>query len=279
MAVVELFPTERHVMLLHASEAQRVDGLTAWVLRGLHRRDRVLCPGGSHEHDVDDLVTALSGGDRDTRQSLTAAVVEGRLVMPAAGDFYARGQLEPMHAQALAAGFTGVRFVGEAITALEVVGRAGYAGFEDDLDLVCEDEHVSAMCFYDERLAPRQVVVANLPAHAGGLRTDLFTLTDAGDGHLHLEGELDASNAELLREALASASARVPSGDSLHVKVSDGSFFDVAAVRALVLGTGAVRDRGGQVRLRVWCAPVRDLFALLGIERFAGVVVLDGTDR
>lgn len=278
MTVVDLFPLGRHVLLLHGSEVQRTSSLGGWVLGGLRRRDRVLCPPGSRERDMDGLLTTLAGIDSGARQALTAAVGEGRLLMPTAGDYYSGGGLEPMRAQALADGFTGVRFIGEAVTALALLGPAGYGQFEEDLDLVCEDEQVSAMCFYDQHEVPRGLTLTHVPAHSGGLRADVFAFADGG-GALRLDGELDASNADLLREALTAASERVPPGGSLRLQIGAGAFFDLAAARALLLGTSGFRDTGGRIRLRIASAPVRQLFALLGIERFPGVVVHGGSDH
>jgi anti-anti-sigma factor len=277
MTVVDLFSLGRHVMLLHDSEAQRTGNLGGWVLGGLRRRDRVFCPPGSREHDVEDLLSVLAGGDRNLRRSLEAAVAEGRLLMPTAGDYYGRGRLEAMRAQALADGFIGVRFIGEAVTALSLLGPGGCLEFEADLDVVCEDGRAAAICFYDQRVVPHGLTLDHVPVHAGGLQGNMFALADAG-GALRLDGELDASNAELLQEVLTAASDRQAPGSRLRLQIGEDAFFDIAAARAILLGTSAFRDDGGRVRLRIASAPVRQLFALLGMEHFPGMVVHGGTD-
>jgi anti-anti-sigma factor len=261
-----------HVLLLHRSEGTRARELTAWVRQGLARGERIIYPLADGDGDRNSLLDMLSGPEAAGRQDVDAALADGRLRIASAAEYYPSGRQTTLVGEAFAEGYASVRMFGDADTAMRVLGEQGYLAFEREIDWLCAGGRVSILCTYDERLVPRELALRNVTLHPGGLKVDLLTFA-AHAGEVHLSGELDRSNADLLEASLAFAAERERPGNGLRVVMSNLTFCDVAGARAVLQGSRFLGDSGGRVLLLDPVASVRRTFDLMRVDPFPGLAV------
>ena len=257
---------EGHLALLHASERQRRAGVARWVCQGLDVGAKVV-----HVAHPDESAGGwLKGALRQRGTDVAGAIDRGQL------------QLMSLHAwaesptsqadiveDALTEGFGSVRWSGEygAAASSPWSGHA-HAVCEWVTEELCRTHPVSALCQYPADL-PEETLRRVCAMHGEGVREALLNTARIPNG-LALSGEVDPSNAKLLRSALAAATAE-PGAGFFVVDLSGLEFLDVTAARAMVSGTAAQRGAGGIIRLRAAKPSVKRTIRLLALDRIPGV--------
>lgn len=237
---------------------------------------------------------AVAAGDRVVIFLDTGAADVGRAVAAAVPDA-APGQLSALRFGTDQTGATfgappfGVPEMLAGLTALrEATFEAGYPGisvagdmgwalsagftptdilsYESQVNRFFGDGRATALCLYDRRLFPGEVLTRIGAVHPGPLLR--FTLGGWG-AHLRLAGEVDASNADALPsilELLAGADAVV------LLDASDLRFVDAAGAGSIVCFAASRPHRHTVVR----CARgVRQALQIVGAERVPSLVLRD----
>jgi anti-anti-sigma factor len=249
-----------HLVLVRASQDEWRSGFAAWARRGLEQGEKVICTEGPAEPARPSVLALLAAHGID----VVKAAGQGRLLVLPASQVYPAGCQMQVVDQAAAEGFPTMRMAVEANTALGMLGENGYAEFERTIDRLCRTRPVSALCQYDRELvtAERMPQVAGL--HLAGI-LERQLCTSATQDSVRVVGEIDRTNEELLTCGLRAATAEA--SESFEVDLRAVTFLGVAGYRALVAGTQAFRDRGGQVRLTVSGPGVELVLRLLDIDR------------
>ena len=250
-----------HVLLAEHPGAWRA--VADWMAAGVRRHEQVIRACADQQtHDL--VVRRLT----DVHQlDVSALLRSGQLREPPVEEFYAPRKQESVVTSALAAGYSGVRVCGAADAALEQMSLSEYDALEAELATLCHRYPLSALCPYGEGLL-RDHQDLSIGHHP--VVTDSFGCIVLGFG-AHLSGEFDRGNAELLRSAVARAAGEMRQGDTLVLDLSAVSFFGLAAVRAILTGTEALRDQDGTVVIQAPGSHLGRIFDLLDLSQITGV--------
>jgi anti-anti-sigma factor len=257
-----------HVLLLHDSEEQRRDGLTAWVRRGLELGEKVVytqVPG----RPADSLVAVLEPRGVDAG----AAVREGLLVVLPPTEFFLAEGPGPAVERALAEGFPAVRMSAEAGAALTVVSPAVHRWFEQGVDELVRTRPVHALCQYAQETTPGHVLDDVVAFHLLGVRQASFSTGWDGDG-LVLRGEVDSTNADVFTAALAAAAGIA--SRALCLDLTGLDYLDAASCWRLDDATRRFRAAGGEVVLMGPPPAVERTMRLLEIDELPGMHLAGG---
>ncbi|MBB3084205.1 MEDS domain-containing protein [Geodermatophilus sabuli] len=257
-----------HVLQLHRTEDERLDGLTAWVSRGLAAGEKVICtelprlPAGS-------LVAMLEARGVDG----AAAVRDRRLAVLPAEDFYAAEGHTAVAERALAEGFPGVRVSAEERAWLTVLSPAAHQVVERQMDeLVCT-RPVRTLCQYPQASTTGAELQDVVAVHRSGVRETVFATTRDLDG-LALHGEIDGSNTDVFRAVLAVASRRA--SRVLWLDLADAAHLDAGGCWRLDDATRAFRAAGGYVLLIAPQPPVELILQLMEVDELPGMHLMAG---
>jgi anti-anti-sigma regulatory factor len=252
-----------HVLLLHDSEEQRRDGLTAWVRRGLELGEKVVytqVPG----RPADSLVAVLEPRGVDAG----AAVREGLLVVLPPTEFFLAEGPGPAVERALAEGFPAVRMSAEAGAALTVVSPAVHRWFEQGVDELVRTRPVHALCQYAQATTTGQALDDVVALHLLGVREASFAT--GWDGHgLVLRGEVDPTNTGVFAAALTAAACAASRVLSLDLTGLD--YLDAGSCWRIDDVTRRFRAAGGQVVLVGPPPAVERTMRLLEIDELPGM--------
>ena len=255
-----------HLLLLYDEESQRRAGVAAWVGRGLELGSKILYTELPEEAPASSLRELL----RDEPAALEA-MERGQLeIVPADRSAYEPAFMAGVVDGALAQGYPSVRWSGDASTAWQLMPRGRHQLVERATDRLCSSRPLSALCQYPAHES-RPSVGRLSRSHAAGVKERQFQAAPV-EGGLALAGELDATNHEVLRSLLA-ASAASARGAELLLDLAWVGFLDLAAARALLLGTHDHRNGGGLVRLRSPQPHVTELLQLLAVDRVEGILL------
>jgi anti-anti-sigma factor len=253
-------PWDGHVLLLHRAEDERLTRTSAWARRGLDLGERVVHADGA---DGGGLLDAL----RRRRVDVDAATSAGQL-LPVDAERLADPQaLRDLAAQALEAGYPGVRLEAPALGRPVPAAPEGEGETQD----MCGTGRVSVLCSSDRtrlRGTPLRVAVAS---HPDGVRAGILS-TSLNHAGLALAGEADMSVADVLGAALHAATDAAQG--LAWVDVGELRFLDVAAARAVMHATRRFREEGGTVVLLDARPPVRHVLHVLGLDAIEGLVLL-----
>lgn len=265
-----------HLLLAHATEAERREQLAAWFAAGLaagHRVVYVIDP--TPDAPADPLLDLLAGAATDG----AGAVADGTLVVLPASQFYSDGVPQALVAAALADGRAGVWFSGQASSALTTLTTAQYRSFERFMTRLCAELPASALCQYDLTVPSDWSLLHTLDAHLGGGIRHRLLRSVGGTGRLQVAGEVDASDADLFGALLQVAGEATggdggPAGNDLDVDLRDLAWISAAGLHALAYGTADFCAGGGRVTLRVTPgSSVERTLRLLDLNLPAGVTV------
>jgi anti-anti-sigma factor len=250
-----------HVLLADQPNAWRA--VADWMAAGVRRHEQVI--RASADQQTEDLLLRRL---TDThRLDVSALCSSGQLRQPSMEEFYAPREQETVVTAALAAGYSGVRVCGAADAALEQMSLSEYDDLERELAALCQRYPFSALCPYGEALL-RDHQDLSIGQHP--VVTDAVGCIDSGLGD-RLSGEFDLGNAELVRSAVARAAGETREGGTLVLDLSAVSFFGMAAVRAILAGTEALRDRNGTVVVQAPGSHLGKIFELLDLTQVPGV--------
>ncbi|HEV7402882.1 MAG TPA: MEDS domain-containing protein [Chthoniobacteraceae bacterium] len=168
-ALTTIQPGE-HLGLLYSSREEQMAALIPILQTGLERGER--CIYVADEKSVAELTGALG----KERRTLEAAVESGQLLVLTeevtfllGGCFDADRVLQfcrDAHAQALADGFSGVRFFAEmAWTLACAIGRERIVEYEGRLNALIEELQTIVVCQYDRTLFPPEAILTVLRTH------------------------------------------------------------------------------------------------------------------
>lgn len=257
-----------HVLLLHASESERLSSLIAWASRGLDRGEKVVYtegPDGQHQW----LCSLLDVHGVDVAE----ATRDGRLEILALADFYPPEGQERIIDRALAEGFPAVRMSAEASAALAVLSPKEYLDLERNMDRLSRARPVSAMCQYARAGSIGIQLRDAVSVHLTGVRESHFRSHPLDDG-VALSGELDLSNADVFAELIQAAAGTA--NEVLWLDLATLRFVDAAACRCLAEATEDFRDSGGRVLLVGAQHGVERTMRLLGLHELTGVTMVGG---
>jgi anti-anti-sigma factor len=266
-----------HALLVCGSEPQSSATLTAWVATGLRGGEKVLCAGMT-PYEFASLLDRV--GEPRHGVALADALSAGQLRLAPAEELFPTDDHESVVVAALGEGWAGVRVTGPAGQALARMSPVEYDSLEGTIDALCSRYPLSALCRCDSQFVRMNLALAL--AHHSAVAEDTAVLSvrrgRSGPGaevELNLAGELDASNADLLRELVAQAAAR--SGPApLTLDLEAVAFLSVGSVRALLAATDELRGGGGLVRVRGAGPHVLRVLQLLGVEQLPGFKVEEG---
>jgi anti-anti-sigma factor len=179
---------------------------------------------------------------------------------------------------ALGDGFAGVSIAEDVNWPGQMSGVERLVEYERQVDEVLAERPAHALCLYDWRRLPDDLLDEALATHryvAGKLPVpspSRFRVLPQPDGSFRLAGELDIAEADLLAEVLDRSSS---GADQVDLDLGDLRFIDVAGMRALcrpaLRGTArVVLHRPGRL--------VRKVLELLDVEGIPGVLVHDTED-
>jgi len=261
------FGWDGHLLHLHRTEDEREVGLATWVRRGLERDAKVIYTEATEgpRHRALTAVLRYYGVD------VSAALAEGRLQLLPLAEFYPATGHRELVEQALAEGFSAVRFTAEARYALTGLSVATYNAIEHAMDELCRTHPVSALCQYDERDLTGERLPEVVGSHVTGVRHRIMA-TAGTPGFLALAGELDVSNDELVASTLDAATGTA--SGTFRLDLSGVVFIDASGCRALAVGTQAFRRRGGRLRVTGAQRRVAHVLRLVAFDRMAGVELI-----
>jgi anti-anti-sigma factor len=199
------------------------------------------------------LPAAVLAGLEARGVAVTQARTSGQVqLLPAKEAYLPTGRLEPARMldsltghieQATAAGFAGLRLVGDMSWALdEPVGGEHLAGCEAQVTQLYMAGHALGVCLYDQRAFSRDLLrqaarahpaTVNTAAGAGGEPLLRIRRTTAPYG-LRLIGECDLSNRQALASALDAVADQQPDRTvAIHLDLAGLRFADAAAAALL----------------------------------------------
>ncbi|TYP90350.1 MEDS domain-containing protein [Blastococcus xanthinilyticus] len=262
-----------HLCWVYRDE-QELDGAALEFLAGgLAAGQRLLCVG--------DRVVAGLLGNPDALGGPAALVASGALrtlslaeAYAAAGAFSAERQrafYDAATREALADGYTGLRVLAEVSPlAADPAHQAELARWEHAADAyVASGPGMTAMCAYRDDVPPAALAdctAVHPLVHAPGAEPPFRVFHDAAG--LAVAGEVDVLGAERLARALTASP--VPGG-ACALDLSQLTFADVAACRAIAAWAAALTGDG--VRVELWNAPalLRRMWHLLALDECTAV--------
>jgi len=218
-------PLRHEGLLLDSLNCMRTR-VNAWASTALARRHKILCLSGSEDLLADSPdVTAT----RLTISDLLPSADPARLV---------RGALD--------GGFDGVSIIISADSVIAATSREVHAAIEACLTELGTHYPVAVLCCYHRNGAGADHVDMAVSHHLDGLQEQQLTLHRL-DGTVHLRGEIDLVNLDVLIAALRAATQT----RSATIRLDLGllTFLSAGAARALHQQTARFRDHGGQVEI------------------------------
>ena len=218
-------PLRHEGLLLDSLNCMRTR-VNAWASTALARRHKILCLSGSEDllADSPDVIAT-----RLTISDLLPSADPARLV---------RGALD--------GGFDGVSIIISADSVIAATSSEVHAAIEASLTELVTHYPVAVLCCYHRNGAGADHVDMAVSHHLDGLQEQQLTLHRL-DGTVHLRGEIDLVNLDVLIAALRAATQTRSAAIRLDLGLV--TFLSAGAARALHQQTARFRDHGGQVEL------------------------------
>ena len=218
-------PLRHEGLLLDSLDCMRTR-VNAWASTALARRHKILCLSGSEDllADSPDIIAT-----RLTISDLLPSADPAGLV---------RGALD--------GGFDGVSIIISADSVIAATSSEVHAAIEASLTELGTHYPVAVLCCYHRNGAGADHVDMAVSHHLDGLQEQQLTLHRL-DGTVHLRGEIDLVNLDVLIAALRAATQT----RSATIRLDLGllTFLSAGAARALHQQTARFRDHGGQVEI------------------------------
>jgi len=276
-----------HLCLPFSSDEEQREVLTAYILDGLSRGERVIYYADQTAPDVIGSWLADSGVDT------CRMVDEGRLEIRSIGSNYLfGGRFEPDIVittlwvevrQARDAGYPGLRISGEMTSELRpVADEKQLREYENRLSRVFDSRELAAICQYDERLFERSALNGLIACHPRVVQIDplhddrrLRIIPTYGPRGLRIAGAVDVLTVGAFTTTLRLA-ARWPESD-IQLDLSDLEFIDVAGVRAIVRAAGGL-EPGRTLTVKCLAPGLRKVFGVVGWDRTPGLRFAEEVD-
>lgn len=231
-----------HILLLHHSEGERMRYLADWFTAGLLNGDKLLYVDVA-EWGVEALVTGLASRGLDVRRALEAKRLEF-VTLEEMRDLGAEGGL--VERALVDDGHPAVRIAVRGDGVADHVGHCEHLEAEIELARLCHEHRVSVLCQYDGRTTKGQQLAVALDLHPDWVYEADLSLRRRGRV-IQVEGMLDTLDGEVLTRSLRRMTLDEATAEPVVLDLRHVEALTVGACRALVDGTRAFRDRGGQV--------------------------------
>jgi anti-anti-sigma factor len=253
--------------LLHATEADRLDGVAAWVRRGLALGEKVVLTDGSLDPAC--LFAVLEARAVDG----VAAARDGRLAVLSLDEFYPPEGQHVVVDRALAEGFPAVRISAEVPAALTGASPQAHRGFELRMNEMMRTRPVAAMCQYPRSTTTGARLRQTVAVHLAGVRESVLA-TGGDERGLVLRGEVDVTNSDVFTAVLAGASTT--SSRVLCLDLAEVTYIDAGSCWRLDDATRRFPSAGGQVLLVDPQESVERTMRLLELDELPGIRLVGG---
>jgi anti-anti-sigma factor len=255
---------DSHLLLLYGDQRERQVVVGSWLRRGLERGEQVF-----YATSPDDAATVSEWWPRDV--GVARAVRRGQLRFVPLAEFFPGAGQAALVRGALAEGYPGVRLSAQADAALSTVGAENYQSVDDEMDRLCANLPVWALCQYDAAGNDGAMLAAVIDCHPDAVQDAQMRLRRRGD-HVVVSGEVDLASAEVLRRVLDRI-CRLDGIAGLVLDLSTLTFIDVAGCRALAAGTDRLRRAGGTVTCQGAARHILTVMSLVGMDRLPGLAL------
>lgn len=273
-----------HLCLPFSSDDEQREVLTAYIVDGLTRGERVIYYADQTAPDMIGSWLADSGVE------IGRMVAEGQLeIRPVTNNYLFDGRFEPDVVittlwvevrQAREAGYPGLRISGEMTSDLRpVADEQVLVDFENRLARAFRSRELAAICQYDQRVFGPAAVTGMIACHPRVVEIDplhddhrLRIVPTYLPRGLRIIGSIDVMTVGAFTTTLQLAS-RWPV-QNLHLNLSELEFIDVAGVRAMV-HAAADLDPGRHLVIEQLASGLRKVFEVVGWDRTPGLRFAD----
>jgi anti-anti-sigma regulatory factor len=277
-----------HLCLPFASDDERREVLTSYIVDGLSRGERVIYYADRTGPAVIDSWLADSGIET------SRMVEEGRLeIRPIDNNYVFGGHFEPDAVittlwvevrETRDAGYPGLRISGEMTSELRpVADERALREYETRMSRVFDSRELAAICQYDLRLFDEAAVTQMIACHPRVVQIDplhddrrLRIVPMYAPRGLRIVGTVDVLTVGALATTLQIAT-RWPDRD-LHLDLGELEFIEVAGVRAIVRTAADLKD-GRSLIIRRLAPGLRKVFEIVGWDRTPGLRFAEEVDR
>jgi anti-anti-sigma factor len=247
-------PLRHEGLLLDSLNCMRTR-VSTWAGTALARRHKILCLSGS-----DDL---LADSPDITATDLTISDL-----LPSADPAkLVRGALD--------GGFDGVSIIISADSVIAATSSEVHAAIEASLTELGTHYPVAVLCCYHRNGAGADHVDMAVSHHLDGLQEQQLTLHRL-DGTVHLRGEIDLVNLDVLVAALRAATQTRSA--TIRLDLGLVTFLSAGAARALHQQTARFRDQGGQVELYGATPQLARILQLIHPQPLPGLKIVGSGD-
>jgi anti-anti-sigma regulatory factor len=269
-----------HLCLPFASDDEQREVLTAYIVDGLNRGERVIYYA---DRTGPELIRSWLA---DTGVETGRMVDEGRLAIRSIHDTYlSDGRFEPDVVittlwvevrQTREAGYPGLRISGEMTSELRpVADETALREYENRLSRVFDSRELAAICQYDERLFDATAVTGLVDCHPRVVQIDplhddrrLRIIPTYAPRGLRIVGTVDVTTAGALNTTLQLAT-HWPDPE-IRLDLGELEFIDVAGVRTIVR-TARTLEPGRRLVISRLAAGLRKVFGIVGWDRTPGL--------
>lgn len=233
-----------HTGLLRTPSVRSDPRITRWVRSARARGQQV--------------VTVAVPDDLALDAALHARATEPPALSPA--ELHPTARPTELVRRALDGGHRGLGVLVSADGVMASSSPAVHVEIEHVLEQLCRHHPVSVLCLYDRPAAGSAHVAMAVAHHPGELHDAQSQLRHTRDS-LHLSGEFDITNLDVLGSALQTLTAAA--APTVHIDLSDVRFLSVASARELARSTARYRDDGGRVEVSGASAHVGKVLRML----------------
>ena len=218
-------PLRHEGLLLNSLDDMRAR-VNTWAGTAVARQHKILCLSGSYDllADSPDIIAT----------HLTIS------------DLHPSADPAELVRSALDGGFDGVSIIISADSVIAATSSEVHDAIESTLTELGTRYPVAVLCCYHRNGAGADHVDMAVSHHLDGLREQQLTLHRL-DGTVHLRGEIDLVNLDVLVAALRAATQT--RSTTVRLDLGRVTFLSAGAARALHQQTAPFRDHGGQVEL------------------------------
>jgi anti-anti-sigma regulatory factor len=276
-----------HLCLPFASDDEQREVLTAYIVDGLSRGERVIYYADQTAPDMIGSWLADSGVET------SRMVEEGRLEIRSVDNSYLfDGRFEPDVVittlwvevrQTRDAGYPGLRISGEMTSELRpVANERALLEYEHRLSQMFHSRELTAICQYDQRLFNETAMTGLIDCHPEVVQIDplhddrrLRIVPTYAPRGLRIVGTVDVMTVGALTTALRLAT-RWPEPD-IHLDLGELEFIDVAGVRAIVRAAAGL-EPGRRLIIERLAGGLRKVFGIVGWDRTPGLRFAEEVD-
>lgn len=237
--------SSRHEGLLHSSPDHRRSRIDAWIRSAARHRHKVLTLAALLERDIipDQWATTVTPiAPRDLHPGAEPAQLVRR---------------------ALDEGFAGLSLLIWADAVIDSTSAEFHSAVETGLTDLCDHHRVSVLCCYDRAGSGADHLDMAVAHHADGLHEQQLAIRH-GEATLHLDGEIDMNNIDVLMTALREFMQ--PGAGTIRIDLQPVRFVSAAAIKALADLAASFHDQGGRIELHGMTSHIPRMLQLLQLQ-------------